>query len=170
VESPIVNDRHWHLGLLWIAPVIVACAGCGSSVVEKAEAPVNLDQSAEARPEDAAKVSEIPEEAAEFEPPFADRNEIFLPPSETIVEDNPRRGGFRPLSLRGFVDVDGLQALIEMDGEINEVHEGDILSGIQVVRIAPPSVTLRRGQQEWNETFSQPEVSQGKLSERSGGD
>jgi hypothetical protein len=53
-----------------------------------------------------------------------------------------------PLRLVGFAQIDGLAALLQVDGKMNVASVGQSIQGVQVVAIAPPIITLKHGERE----------------------
>jgi hypothetical protein len=151
------------------------CAGCGEAVVEaKVEvevaplpAPmgvpaqeVNQDKtSAEAQElsgsEEESKETpkETPQEEpaqTTFVPRFPDRVELFQPPKRQNKGLANAQGQQRTIvELLGFANVDRQFALIAVDGLVAPVAEGGEYSGIEVIKIQPPTVFLRRGRERW---------------------
>lgn len=87
--------------------------------------------------------------------------EEFLAPKEepTSVETAaPVRPFERPkVRLLGFSDVDGFRALVELKGDVLAVEEGDLVEGVQIVSIKPPSVTFQFANSNWStKLFDQP--------------
>lgn len=92
-----------------------------------------------------------------FQPPFPDRQELFLPP-----KGRPSTAAVRPSSnsevlLKGFANPGDLHALLTIDGIVTPLRAGQSRGGIRVLDISPPEVTLRRGNRQWTERlFDQP--------------
>ena len=57
------------------------------------------------------------------------------------------------VELLGFVRVDRARAVLEINGEISPLAEGDNHYGIEVISIQPPTVVLQRGRQRWQATL-----------------
>jgi hypothetical protein len=53
-----------------------------------------------------------------------------------------------PLRLVGFVEVDGLKALLSVDGQLTVTAKGDSVSNLEVLAVEPPAVVLRHGEEE----------------------
>jgi hypothetical protein len=66
------------------------------------------------------------------------------------VEESHPANVLPKLRLVGFVEVDGLQALLSVDNKLNIVTVGEDTEGIQIVAIDPPMLTLKHahGQNE----------------------
>lgn len=90
----------------------------------------------------------------EFKPPYPDRHDLFSPAAK--VADAPERPDTAgDVALRGFVNVDGLRALLVINGRVTVTEAGRQYSGIDVVSIDPPQVTLQRGRIRWTEKLYQ---------------
>ena len=48
------------------------------------------------------------------------------------------------MRLKGFVNVDGPQAMLQFDGQLWIAREGDSRDDVTVVRVAPPRVEFTR--------------------------
>lgn len=86
---------------------------------------------------------------AEFDPPFPSRNELFAPPRRgpaTIRRDDEHGG---TIELKGFVDVNGPQAVLSIDGVLSPIPVGGEKYGVQVISIKPPQAVLQRGRNRW---------------------
>jgi hypothetical protein len=86
---------------------------------------------------------------AEFQPPFPNRTELFAPPrgGQGTVRRDEEHGD--TIELKGFVDVDGPQVVLAIDGVISPIPEGGEKYGVQVISINPPHVVLQRGRSRW---------------------
>jgi hypothetical protein len=103
---------------------------------------------------EAAEVPETPSPAtdstAEFDPPFPARTELFAPPrgaGQGTVRRDEEHG--ETIELKGFVDVNGPQVVLAIDGVISPIPEGGEKYGVQVISINPPQVVLQRGRSRW---------------------
>ena len=106
----------------------------------------------------------------EFVPPFPERIDLFSPPkvvipvvtkdAEPAEEQTEDVAPQTPPALRllGFVEVEGLKALLTVEGELQVVTIGDSVSGVEIIAVEAPIVTLKHGdnqfqlnlfQQEW---------------------
>jgi hypothetical protein len=91
----------------------------------------------------------VAQDAAKFEPPFPGRTELFAPPRRgpsTIRRDDEHGG---TVELKGFVDVNGPQAVLSIDGVISPIPAGGEKYGVQVISIKPPQAVLQRGRNRW---------------------
>ncbi len=113
-------------------------------------APVNGDESL------IASATEDREEAkpvvAEYEAPFPDRVDLFVPPK--------RQGGVRvegdagdSVDLLGFIRLDRQQAVLSINGQVTHIAEGATQDGVEVISIQPPNVILQRGRQRWQDSL-----------------
>jgi hypothetical protein len=87
---------------------------------------------------------------APFQPPFPNRQEIFAPP-EIGDRRALERGEARLAVVRGFIQFRGQRVVLEIGDEVRVLAEGDRHRGLEVIGIAPPNVTLRRGGTRWVE-------------------
>jgi len=120
---------------------IAATALVGMSNDEQADAP--------AAGGDRKKIASKQPVAANFDPPFPQRTELFEPPrgGQGMVRRDDEHG--ETIELKGFVDVDGPQVVLAIDGVISPIPEGGEKYGVQVISIHPPSVVLQRGRSRW---------------------
>ena len=90
-----------------------------------------------------------------FEPPYPQRRDLFQPPKvrRSTTSGRGSRGGSQRVQLKGFVNLDGIRAILVVDGETNTVAVGDVRDGLEVISIQPPRVTLQRGRVRWTETL-----------------
>jgi len=106
-----------------------------ASAVETSSAPSKTDNS----------VAE-----SSFKPPFPDRTDIFLAPKrhghgvKKLASENENA-----VELLGFVNVDGQQVILSIDGFVVPLAEGSQGAGIEVISIQPPAAVLQRGRQRW---------------------
>ena len=85
-----------------------------------------------------------------FVPPYPDRRELFVPPDGVhpeLARAVRRRAG--SIRLKGFVQVDGLRALVEIDDEVAALAVGETHRGVRVLEIRPPEATFQRGSRRW---------------------
>ncbi len=102
-------------------------------------------------PETAADSPASQTSAETFKLPYPERVQLFRQPrvashaSAVPVDDDVR--------LKGFVDINGLHAILSIDGEVATVAPGETHHNVQVVEIAPPVVTLQRGRLRWKQAL-----------------
>jgi hypothetical protein len=131
-------------------PLVPAALQPSASEPKKAE---------DAKPADALKptaATPTPADAAEqrpavaqYQPPFPDRVDLFVPPKrqgparvkEGETEDH--------VELLGFVRVDRPEVVLSVNGQIAAIPEGDTEMGVEVISIQEPKVVLQRGRQRW---------------------
>jgi hypothetical protein len=65
-------------------------------------------------------------------------------PAETPPAQ-PEKKPLPQLRLVGFVEMEGLAALLAIEGKLNALTIGDAPEGLQILAIEPPAVTLRQG-------------------------
>lgn len=102
------------------------------------EASKTVAQIAAAPPSEAEK---------EFRPPFPERTELFKQgnadrPTARVYRRQEDEG--EEVRLKGFVNVDRPQAMLQVDGELWIAHEGDSRAELTVVRVSPPNVSITR--------------------------
>jgi len=103
-------------------------------------------------PDEAQPTEQETEPALKFKPPYPDRTNPFkLPNVARSVRRKMRDGA--SVALKGFVSVDGVQAILEVNGELGAYREGDQTDGVLVVQISPPNVILQRGRTRWTATL-----------------
>jgi len=86
-----------------------------------------------------------------YQPPYPHRTNPFARP---LVANTPARtsgmvAATPDVYLRGFVDVDGPAALIDVGGRIFTIREGEEKGGVLVVEIRPPRATVQQGRRRW---------------------
>lgn len=85
--------------------------------------------------------------------PYPDRTNIFQEPDVQLVSRPNLEDEAAELRLKGFVNVNGRQALVMWNGRIRAVSEGDQLGDVQVIEIAPPQIRFQRGRVRWVESL-----------------
>jgi hypothetical protein len=93
--------------------------------------------------------SSSPRRTARFDPPFPERSSLFEPPrgGQNVVRRDDEHG--ESVELKGFIDVDGPQVVLAIDGVLSPIPEGGEKYGVQVISINPPQVVLQRGRSRW---------------------
>lgn len=86
---------------------------------------------------------------APFEPPFPERQELFIPPDLSTLTQIPTQLEGTDLVVRGFANFEGPRVILEIDGKVRVLKEGEEFRGIQVTSITPPMISLQRGGQRW---------------------
>ena len=120
-------------------PLLASNATASTESISKDEAPVTPTPSA---------VEEAAPTVAEYQAPFPDRVDLFVPPK--------RQGGVRldgesedAVELLGFIRLDRQQVVLSINGQITPIAEGASQYGVEVISIHPPKVVLQRGRQRW---------------------
>jgi len=87
--------------------------------------------------------------AASFDPPFPGRTELFAPPGRgpSTMRRDDEHGD--TIELKGFVNVNGPQAVLSIDGVLSPIPAGGEKYGVQVISINPPQAVLQRGRNRW---------------------
>ena len=85
-----------------------------------------------------------------FSPPFPNRSDPFKRPNfNQMVKTNS--ASQEDIKLRGFINVNGMQALLAINGRVQLVQEGERRQGVQVIKISPPNVILQKGRVRWTQ-------------------
>jgi len=134
-----------------LSPLPQAAKPAAATAAVEKPAPPELDAAA---PEDDRPAAA--EEEQPFAPPYPDRESLFQPPAMEVVHQTLKHRdtdaptvGMAKVKLRGFVRVKETKVLLEIDGRLHALPPGTNQDGIRVLKIAPPRVTLRRGEQEF---------------------
>ncbi len=90
---------------------------------------------------------------APFTPPFPLRDEIFQPPNNKGLSKAQREEVRTEVALKGFANVDGIKAILAINGKTFSLGVGESQSGVEVVGIVPPEVKLQRGRVRWSESL-----------------
>ncbi|MEX0714427.1 MAG: hypothetical protein WD278_18975, partial [Pirellulales bacterium] len=141
-----------------------ATAGCGSQTASRAAAapapaperagppaPSSVAGGADMEAEDAFN-----RRALVFKPPYPERRELFLPPQKPVDAAAVEQVGRPRVKLKGFANLDGLKALVSVDGVVSAVESGQFRGDVQVISIKPPRVTFQRDGHRWTESLYTP--------------
>jgi hypothetical protein len=90
---------------------------------------------------------------SEFHPPFPDREELFLPPTDGSTEPKTGRPAESGVVLKGFANLDGSRALLTIDGKFVALKAGESRGDVKVISIDPPQVTFRQGNRRYTRTL-----------------
>jgi hypothetical protein len=136
------------IGSLLFGGLLVAICGCAS------EAPPRPPEVAAGIA--APNVAEVPSTSAPletpeepFQPPYPNRTELFIPPDLTHFAHLPDRVDGPSVAVRGFMSLDGQRVVLEINGAVHILAEGEQEGGVEVVSIAPPRVVLQRRGERW---------------------
>lgn len=102
-----------------------------------------------------------------FQPPYPERANPFQLPDSKAALATRREAVVQhvDLQLKGFVKVGGVQrAVVALDGQVAMLELGDRRGDIQVLEVAPPTLTLQRGRHRWTESLRNEQVARGELS------
>ncbi len=150
--------RRW-IGLSWIAMLLAGCQSADELATAELSAGIAATSATTAsseQPGGAATVEGDHDQSAarqvaaeEFDPPFPNRTTLFEPPrgGQNTVRRDEEYG--ETIELKGFVDVNGPQVVLAIDGILSPIPEGGEMYGVQVISIHPPSVVLQRGRNRW---------------------
>jgi hypothetical protein len=114
-----------------------------------AQAAASGPASATPTPTDEQKNAPAQPVAKSFTPPFPNRADLFEPPHSSAGVVRREEGQGATVELKGFVNVDGQQVVLAIDGVVSPIPEGGEKYGVQVISIKPPSVVLQRGRSRW---------------------
>jgi hypothetical protein len=107
-----------------------------------------------------AEAAPLPENAAveiaeeQFTPPYPNRTELFIPPDLSTLAHLPTRSDGPNVVVRGFANVGGPRVVLEIDGKVRILAEGEKFEGMEVVAITPPMVSLQSGGDRWTARLS----------------
>lgn len=91
----------------------------------------------------------VVETTAAYEPPFANRTNLFAPAPRKKQAKADDRESEDSVVLKGFADVGGRCAVLRINGEICPLTVGSTRHGVQVISIDPPECVLQRGRTRW---------------------
>ena len=160
--------------ILLLALAALLCAGCvrsngaapdqsdpevtdvtltsGQDATETAAGEAGSSETEDAAGSTSAKEAESGHEEASsegFQPPYPHRQDLFAQPNIQQLPQTARPREQSEVELKGFVNVDGVRALLQIDGDVTAIREGEAQSGVKVLTIAPPQVILQRGRVRW---------------------
>jgi hypothetical protein len=155
--------------------LMVTLCGCGTSelspqtaVVTPMTAPAKLlpqmlekapskAEPKKAQPEQSASVPEksvvAEEKVGEFEPPYPNRENLFLAPKRSSTHAKTPGNAEQTVELLGFVNVEKQKVILSINGEVFPISEGEQQAGIEVISIQPPAVVLQRDRERWQATL-----------------
>jgi hypothetical protein len=146
-----------------LAVFALAVAGCGEApptAASRAPAPMAAAPApAPVKPPAAPALQSADvavKKAAEYKPPFPNRTELFASPNPAAAAKAARRSVVADVTLKGIVRRDVSRALLEIGGTLVHLRENEERSGVRVVSIEHPRVTLQRGEQRWTATLYEP--------------
>jgi len=170
-----MRTKLWPVAVVWMAVVAMGCSGSSvSEIASSGPAGAGLAASLATLPNPDGQSNQPRETKAtkaqvtteKFATPPADAVDLFTPPKFVIPvvtkepepKDEPEAAKEPaevesdtppPLRLLGFVDVDGLKALLSVNGSLNIVTIGDSVSNVEIIAVEAPYVTLRHGTEEF---------------------
>lgn len=151
-----------------IAAGLILSAGCSSTAPEPQTRLGDSDSDATGSPDESqvASSSVDPSSAQnqkadeKWQPPFPDNVDFFAPPaSDSADQARPGDHGRAEVRVIGFSQMAGdvPRALLEIAGRIEMATVGDSISGLTVVSIEEPAVTLQTQSDRWSVAlFDQP--------------
>lgn len=89
---------------------------------------------------------------AEYEPPFPERENLFLAPKRRAQTKAPGNVE-QSVELLGFANVRGPRVILSINGNVVPIAEGGQEAGIEVISIQPPAVVLQRDRERWQATL-----------------
>lgn len=161
------SGMKWHLIIVvaLVAALIPGCGGGHSDVVfddlEESESPLIDGPAADVESPDVA-------EADGFQPPFPANTSFFRPPKvektvalpHSVITDELQHADVRVIGFSQIGDSEP-QALVSIRGHLESVRAGDSFSGVTVVALETPNVTLQQRNERWTiSLFKQPVVNQ----------
>jgi hypothetical protein len=127
----------------------LGCVAVCFSTVFSAEAPA---------PQVSSKVAGA---VGTFTPPYPGRSNPFQLPNNTAAMVTRRDATVHQIDLRlkGFINVgEGLRAVVVLNGEVTSLANGERRGELQVLDIAPPTLTLQQGRHRWTESLLNPQA------------
>jgi len=125
-----------------------------SELADLAETTQPIDKSPEKTEEPVTNPPSEPVQDSTYHPPFPNRTDLFAVPQRQGGRRVAAEGAaFNSIALVGFVNVNGLRAVLSIDGLEMPIGEGDTRDGIEVISIQEKSVVLQRGRQRWQATL-----------------
>jgi hypothetical protein len=100
----------------------------------------------------AEATSEEPQQA-EYQPPFPDRENLFLAPKRSASSTKAPGSVEQSVELLGFANVEGPRVILSINGNVVPMPEGGKEAGIEVISIQPPAVVLQRDRERWQATL-----------------
>lgn len=134
------------------APAPAAAIETPAQPPATAAAPAKSNNTAPRTP-DLANPKVTSAQVVEFKPPFPERADLFEAPkrAQNTVRRDDEHG--QSVELKGFVNVDGPNAVLSIDGVLSPIPEGGEKYGVQVISVQPPKAVLQRGRSRWTATL-----------------
>jgi hypothetical protein len=104
-------------------------------------------------PQEAEKSVVVDEESPDFEPPYPDRENLFLAPKRSSTHAKSPGSTEQTVELLGFANVERQKVILSINGVVVPISEGEQQSGIEVISIQPPAVVLQRDRERWQATL-----------------
>lgn len=95
----------------------------------------------------------VAEAPAEFEPPYPNRENLFLAPKRNAATKKHVGSTDQAIELLGFANVNGPRVILSINGNVTPLSEGSQEAGIEVISIQPPAVVLQRDRERWQATL-----------------
>ena len=92
-------------------------------------------------------------QAAEFEPPYPNRENLFLAPKRSTTHGKTSGSVEQTVELLGFANVEQVKVILSVNGLVVPISEGEQQAGIEVIPIQPPAVVLQRDRERWQATL-----------------
>ncbi len=93
-----------------------------------------------------------------FEPPYPLRDNLFRRPAVESAPQLVRQTDEQEIVLKGFINVDEIRALLEIDGRVTAIPAGGSVGDIRLESISPHGVTLKKGRAQWQFVLATDEV------------
>ena len=132
------------------AGVAVGLLGCGGEIPQPLLDAV-AQRTAMATPSTTAGTdTEAVQTPVVFTPPYPERADPFHYPDDQVVAAGNESSLVTRVRVLGFASVREPRVVLKIDDTTHTPKVGDKPAGIEVVRISPPTVQLRRGQFSWS--------------------
>ena len=142
-----------YLMTCFAAPAMLA-AGCGLEP-ETIETLQGVVQTVTAGPAVAEPVEQDSESDATFRPAYPDRVDPFSFPETAPVSDESSTSitSVAQVEILGFAEVDEPRVFLRTRDQIKSLKVDDVVDGVEVVSISPPTARLRMGTLVWTATM-----------------
>jgi len=158
LETRLTAARAFSARCACWAVLTVGLTGCGPSETPsppaaRSEPKAHVTPVSTLKGPEAGEDSKPAEAERPFQPPFPQREELFVPPDQSTLAKSASESEEPDLKLKGFVNFQGLRVMLEMRGKIATLREGEERNGVKVVSIAPPRVVLQSEGRRWTESL-----------------
>ena len=130
--------------------IATGLSGCGGEIPQPLLDAVAQRASMTAPSADSKSDVGSPPQPVVFTPPYPERVDPFRYPDDQIVSAGNESSLVGRVQVLGFASVREPRVVLKIDETTHTPKVGDKPAGIEVVRITPPTVQLRRGQFSWS--------------------